>query len=560
MSHMDRKWWKEAVGYQIFPRSFKDTTGDGNGDIRGIIEKLDYLKNLGINMIWICPFYKSPMDDNGYDISDYFDINPLYGQLDDFKELVKEAHERGIKIIADLVMNQTSDEHAWFMEARKSKDNPYREFYIWQDGKKDKDGNEIAPTNWASFFGGSAWKKDEVTGQYFMKIFSDKMPDLNWESQKLRRAMYDMATWWLELGVDGFRVDAISHLVRDTSFTDAKNPNNEKYVMDTDKFSNREGLHDIIKEFNKEVLSKYDCMTVGEVGGQAGIEHGYKYAGFDSNEFNMVFNFDHNFAWSDKRKFDLVKVKREFNKWATMYGIGWNPLYWLNHDHPRIISHFGNDDMKWRGYSAKGLATALYFMWGTPFIYQGEEIGMSNYPFKKQEDFQDVSARNAFTFGLQEGKTEAQIVAEQAPTTRDNAKIMMQWDSSENAGFSTAKPWYNVHPEYKEVNVEAQIADPDSILNYYTKVNYLRRFSDYKDLIVYGTYTQLLEEDELVYAYIRELNGKKLLIIVNMFEEETTVNLDYDVVEWVIGNYTDKPTACKKLALRPYEAVVFEIK
>lgn len=554
---MEKKWWMEAIGYQIYLKSFYDSNGDGIGDIQGIIQKLDYLKDLGVNLLWLCPFYKSPMDDNGYDVSDYYDVDSMFGKLDDIKELISEAHRRDIKIVSDLVLNHTSDEHEWFIEARKDVNNPYRDYYIWADGRLNSKGNEIEPTNWASFFGGSCWKKDEKTGQYYMKIFSDKMPDLNWKNENVRKEIYKMANWWLDLGIDGFRVDAVSHLSKG-EFVDSDMEANP-YAEDWGRYSNLPKLHDYLKEFNKEVLSKHDVMTVGEVGGGATCTDALKYSGSSANEFNMVFNFDHNWCHNEKG-IDLLNLKKVFNKWQIdMFGKAWNPLYWLNHDHPRVLSHYGNVEKEYRNLSGKMLATALYFMWGTPFIYNGEEIGMTNYPFKNLNDFNDVAIINNYKFAKEEGKSERQYIREQSIRSRDNARTPMQWDDSEYAGFSTHRPWFNINPNYKDVNVSSQINDDSSILSYYKKINYLRRFSEYKDVIVYGKYQLIDENNEYVYSYIREYENKKLLVITNFFNEKVKVSYNYQIKNNVMSNYDHVYTDLIKLILRPYEAIVFEI-
>jgi glycosidase len=564
---MQKKWWMEAIGYQIYPKSFYDSNNDGIGDLKGITMKLDYLKELGVNMLWLCPFYKSPMDDNGYDVSDYYQIDPMFGSMEDMKELIDEVHKRDMHIVADLVLNHTSDEHPWFMEARKSVDNPYRDYYIWQKPKVNEKGEEVEPTNWASFFGGSAWRKDEVTGEYFMKIFSNKMPDLNWRNEELRKEMYKMTNWWLDLGIDGFRVDAVAHIER-APFEDSEPESNEKYVGDWAKFSNLPKVHDYLKELNKETFGKHDVMTVGEVGGGATPEDALKYAGYDSNEFNMVFNFDHNWCNNtfeigsiDEIETNLKQLKETFSKWQNgLYGKGWNPLYWLNHDHPRVVSMYGNTD-EYHRESATMLPTALYFMWGTPFIYQGEEIGMTNYTFTKYGELNDVANRHRYEEEVLKGhEPEDKFYAYMGVRSRDNSRTMMQWDDSEYAGFSKEKPWYVVNENYKTINVKDQLADENSILNYYKKVNHLRRDSEYKDLIVYGTYKQLRMSHKHAYAYIREHEGRKLLVVTNFFKEPTRISiLGHKVKSVVLSNYDEPKTRLWNLKLRPFEAIVFEI-
>ena len=564
MSFYEKKWWKEAIGYQIYLRSFKDSNDDGIGDIPGIIEKLDYLKELGVNLLWICPFYKSPMDDNGYDVSDFYDISEDYGTLEDAKRLIHEAKLRGIRIIADLVMNQTSDEHPWFIESRKSKDNPYRDYYIWQKGKI-VNGVEVEPTNWASFFGGSCWQKDTLTGEYYMKIFSNKMPDLNWANPNVRKGMFDMAKFWLDLGIDGFRVDAVAHIARSNELEDSTMESTSKYKPDWRKFSNLPKLHDYLKEFNQEVLTKYDVMTVGEVGGGALPSEAIDYAGLHSNELNMVFNFDHNWCnnvWDLKNPDDAVvtnlsHMKDMFEKWQkNLYGKAWNPLYWLNHDQPRVMSQYGN--LNKRILSGSMLATALYFMWGTPFIYQGEEIGMTNYPFKTIDDFNDVSVKNSYNIAVSEGQDKDRFIGFTAHRSRDNARTPVQWKNAPYGGFSNVKPWFHVNPNYVSINVEDEQKNPDSLLNYYKKVLALRKNPEYLDTFVYGTYDQVLRQDTKVYGYIRKYN-QSILVITNFFDVTVDVKLDYSIKQVLLSNYKETDYDLKHLHLRPYESFVVEL-
>lgn len=567
MSFLERKWWKEAIGYQIYLRSFYDSNGDGIGDINGIIEKLDYLKDLGVDLLWICPFYKSPMDDNGYDVSDFYDISPDYGTMDDAKRLISEAKKRGIRIIADLVMNQTSDEHEWFMESRKSVDNPYRDYYIWQKGKI-VDGKEVEPTNWASFFGGSCWQKDEITGEYYMKIFSKKMPDLNWANPNVRKSMFDMAKFWLDLGIDGFRVDAVAHIARSKTFEDSTMESNDKYKPDWRKFSNLPELHDYLKEFNQAVLKDYDVMTVGEVGGGALPMEAIDYAGLNRDELNMVFNFDHNWCnnvWdlrdpNEKVVTNLPHLKDMFEKWQTnLYGKAWNPIYWLNHDQPRVMSQYGNVEK--RVLSGSMLATALYFMWGTPFIYQGEEIGMTNYPFKTIEDFNDVSVKNSYHLACVEGNEDKdRYIGFTAHRSRDNARTPVQWKNAPYGGFSNVEPWFHVNPNYPTINVEDEMKDPNSLWHYYKKVLNLRKHSSYKDTFVYGTYKQVLRDDEEIYGYVRK-NKDTILVITNFFDITKTVSVDgFSVEEVLLSNYESEDVNLESLTLRPYESLVLKVK
>ncbi len=567
---MERKWWKEAVGYQIYPKSFNDTNGDGIGDIRGIINKLDYLHHLGVNLVWICPIYKSPMDDNGYDVSDYFDIAPEFGTLEDVKELIAEAKKRNIRLVMDLVLNHTSDEHPWFVEACQSKDSQYRDYYIWQEGKTNEAGEAVEPTNWASFFTPSCWEKDEMTDEYFMHIFSRKMPDLNWSNEAMRRELYKMVQWWLDLGIDGFRVDAIAHIDRDWSFKDSTEEQNRvgNYIQDWNKFSNLPKVHDYLKEFNQEVLSKYDIFTVGEVGGGADCQEALKYTSDEAKELNAAFTFDHcwfnnGFDSLDKdwdNTVDLVGLKKVFAQWQTgLYGKAWNPLYWLNHDHPRVMSQYGKAD----GYhkeSGKMLATTLHFMWGIPFIYNGEEIGMTNANYENFEDYRDVATVEKIQLLLEQGHDEALIRRHISVTSRDNARTPMQWDDSANAGFTTGTPWINVNKNYKDINVASQLNDETSLFNHYRKVIDLRLNSEYKDVIVYGNYHLLAAYDESVYAYTRTFEGRTLCVVSNFFETKTSISLPLTASTIILSNYDDSSMNLNDLVLRPFESIVFEIK
>ncbi len=559
-----KKWWMESVGYQIYIKSFFDANNDGIGDLNGITEKLEYLHLLGVNLIWITPFYDSPMDDNGYDVRDYFSIAKEYGSMDDFKKLLKKAHQLGIKVILDFVLNHTSDEHAWFMESRKSVDNPYRDYYIWQKPKMI--GNQMKePTNWGSFFGGSAWKFDPITNEYYMKIFSDKMPDLNWNNPKVLDSMVDVGKWWLDLGIDGFRIDAVSHLDRapfeDSTFS-------KDIVLDWFKFSNLPKTHVYLNQMYEKLFKPYDAFAIGEVGGQAGIEQAIKYARFGSNELSMVFNFDHN--WHNNihdildlkdLKVDVVGLKKTLNRWQeTFKDIGWLPLNWLNHDQPRLVSHYGN--INYHSASAKMLATIMYMSRGTPFIYQGEEIGMTNYPFKDPSEFNDISTITGYKNWIKsEPDKKDYIFKKMAMTSRDHPRTMMQWSPTDFAGFSKVKPWFNVNPNYISINVFDQMADENSIWSYYQKLISLRRFSSYKDVIIYGTYQMIEIEHPSLFIYKRAFNGQKLLIIGSF----DTNNVTYDLTNYPIGyilisNYPDTKIEHKHITLRPYETIVYEVK
>lgn len=562
---MQKKWWMESVGYQIYPKSFYDHNDDGIGDLKGIIAKLDYLNDLGVNLLWICPFYDSPMDDNGYDVRNYFDVSEAFGTMEDVHELIKEAHQRNIKIVLDYVLNHTSDEHPWFIESRKNKDNPYRDYYIWHDGKI-VDGQKVEPTNWGSFFGGSAWAYDETSDAYYMKIFSPKMPDLNWKNQAVQEAMIKVAKTWLDWGVDGFRIDAVSHLDR-APFEDAIAKPGEKYPLDWYKFSNLPKVHDYLKTLNKEVFSVYDCVAIGEVGGSASIEAGLTYSAFDSQELSMVFNFDHNWCnnldqviSAKKLKTHVKDLKNVFNGWQQAFATkGWLPLNWLNHDQPRLMSQYG--DYKYPLASGKMLATALHFMRGTPFIYQGEEIGMTNFPFDDVSQFNDVSSIASYRYHLeQEPDDPVKALKKTALRSRDNPRTAMQWSKEAYAGFSAVKPIPLVNPNYKKINVENQLKDQNSLFHHYRKLIQLRRFSQYHDIITWGTFEMLDTSDEL-YVYLRRYDDDTLLVVNSFSRKKQTFNLaGFDVLDVIISNQKTYEIKQKTLHLKPYESIVFKVK
>ena len=562
---MSNEWWKKEIAYQIYPKSFKDSNGDGIGDLRGIIEKLDYLEDLGVTLLWLCPIYKSPMDDNGYDVSDFFDVDPVFGTLDDARQLIAEAHKRDIKVVLDLVLNHTSDEHAWFMESRSSVDNPKRDYYIWQKGKVDQDGTLLPPNNWGSFFEGSAWNYDKQTNEYYMKIFSNKMPDLNWDNPKLREEMYHVARYWLDLGVDGFRVDAIAHLARDLSFEDSPLPLTIHGVApDWSKFSNRPELFTYINEFHDKVLSQYDCMTVGEVGGGAKLEAGLGYAAYDARAFNMAFNFDH--CWEVNRVLDpetskmknvtrVKDLKRIFNYWIEgMNQKGWLPQYWLNHDHPRVISQYG-DPVHYHRESGSMLGSVLLTLPGTPFIYNGEEIGMTNVDYTDVNDFNDVWVKNNVK-KLLEHDTMENVMDQLRRTSRDNARTPMQWSSAPYAGFSKVKPVQKEISNYTEINVEKQRSEPNSILKAYQKLIHLRRFSEYSDVLVFGQFELVQAEHEDVFAYDRYNENKRVRIIANF--RPFTVKFDTPEGKTIFTNYERDYSV--GLELKPFEVIIIELK
>ncbi|RIV12214.1 glycoside hydrolase family 13 protein [Priestia flexa] len=552
---MEKKWWKEAVAYQIYPRSFKDSNGDGIGDIQGVISKLDYLKDLGVDVIWICPIYQSPNDDNGYDISDYQDIMNDFGTMADFDELLEEVHKRDMKLIMDLVINHTSDEHPWFVEARSSKDNSYRDYYIWHEGN---DGNE--PNNWESIFNGSAWEFDDETEEYYLHVFSKKQPDLNWENKAVREELYNMVNWWLDKGIDGFRVDAISHIKKVPGFPDLPNPEGLDYVPSFEGHMNRPGIQEHLSELKEETFAKYDIMTVGEANGVT-WDDADEWVGAKNGKFDMIFQFEHMGLWDkgESEPLDLVEFKTILTNWQkglAQIG-GWNALYLENHDHIRSINKFGS--MKYREESAKCLAALYFLMQGTPFIYQGQELGMTNVKFNSIEDYNDVGMVNYYRIQREKGQNHEEIMKVIWETGRDNSRTPMQWNRTTNAGFSTGTPWMKVNPNYVDINVEQQLSDEESILNFYKKLVTLRK---QHEVFVYGTYDLLLENHPAIYAYTRTLDDKKVIIICNVSSKEQEFKLPKEVKtneeELLIHNYqVATEETIQEFTLRPYETRVY---
>ena len=556
---MNKTWWKESVVYQIYPRSFCDSNGDGIGDLKGIQSKLDYLKELGINVIWMSPVYKSPNDDNGYDISDYQDIMTEFGTMEDFDELLAAAHERGIRIVMDLVVNHTSDEHPWFIESRSSKENPKRDYYIWRDAV---DGHE--PNNWGSAFSGSAWEWDEKTQMYYLHCFSKKQPDLNWENPKVRDDVFAMMDWWCRKGIDGFRMDVISMISKKDGLPDVPTDGG-LYGNCMYGTCNGPHVHEYLQEMNQRVLSKYDLMTVGECAGVT-IEEAKKYANAEGTELNMVFQFEHTSLDSGtmdkwcKKPIPLQELKANLSKWENeLEGKAWNSLYFCNHDQPRIVSRLGDDSP----LSAKCIATVLHMMQGTPYVYQGEELGMTNCPFGSIENYRDLESINAYHELTEAGLRQPEELLECiAYKSRDNARTPMQWNSSKNGGFTEGTPWIMVNPNYKEINAEQEMADPDSVFHYYQHLIALRRSSSWSDIIVYGHYELLAPENPQVFAYTREYKGRKLLVICNLSSEKVSFEIP-DSVSWtqadrLIGNYEHQELA-RKTELRPWEAEVWAV-
>ncbi len=555
---MSRTWWKESVVYQIYPRSFMDSNGDGIGDINGIRQKLDYLKELGVDVLWISPMLESPGDDNGYDISDYRRILSEFGTMEEYELLLKEAHEKGLKILMDLVVNHTSDEHPWFIESRKSADNPYRDYYIWKPGK---DGRE--PNNWGSCFGGSAWEYNKETGMYYLHSFSKKQPDLNWDNPKVRDAVFDMMDWWCRKGIDGFRMDVISMISKDPAFPDGE-VTNGLYGNSGPYCCNGPRVHEYLKEMNKKVLSHYDIMTVGETSGVT-VEEAKKYAGYNTDELNMVFQFEHVEIgdgpigkWTTKR-FDFMELKKILAKWQTeLEGTAWNSIFWGNHDQPRAVSRFGNDEGKYREVSAKMLATCLLTLKGTPYIYQGDELGMTNAYFPDMSYYRDIESLHAFR-----EFTEAGLISEKEMLeclkcrSRDNARTPMQWDDTRNAGFTQGTPWISVNPNYEHINVKEEMGNDDSVWNYYRRMIRVRKAE--KGLI-YGSFTLLEPENKQVFAYTREYGGVSYMIACNFTREDAAIHVPEEFAEGgqrLISNYGAENSA-KMGSLRPYEALILK--
>lgn len=558
-------WWKEAVVYQIYPISFQDSDGDGKGDLCGILSRLDYLCELGIDVIWICPVYKSPNHDNGYDISDYYAIMDEFGTMDDFDELLRKAHERGIRIMMDLVLNHTSDEHPWFTESRSSKDNPKRDYYIWRAGK-----NGGYPNNWESYFSGSVWKYDKLTDEYYMHLYSEHQPDLNWENEEMVGELYRMVEWWLKKGVDGFRFDAIAHIVKAEGLPDADNPDKREWVRAYQFFSNLEQVHDLLRMLNEKLLMRYPLMTVGETSG-LGPEQALDYVGDQRHELNMVFQFEHMFIdaegqgtekW-DPKPWTLVELKKIMTNWQTVLHLeGWNANYLNNHDQPRAVSRFGNDG-KYRVESAKMLATFTHMLEGTPYIFQGEEIGMTNITYSSIDDYRDVETLNYYEQQRKIGKPEEEIMAAIWKKSRDNARTPMQWNADHAAGFTDGDPWIKINDNYTHINVEAERSNPDSIFHYYRKLIALRK---QHEVIVYGEYKLLLPLDTELYVFTRTLGQEYLLVILNFFDRNPVFHwpeeegYPADKAELLLSNY--EPVSGENvhdLQLRPYEVRVYKL-
>jgi len=558
MMAQSKDWWKHAVVYQVYPRSYQDSNGDGIGDLPGLTQRLPYIKKLGADVIWLNPIYKSPDKDNGYDIADYKSIQPAYGTMADFDELLATAHKLGLKILMDLVVNHTSDQNEWFKESRKSRDNKYSDYYVWRD---PVDGHE--PNNWGSYFNGPAWTYDENRKQYYLHLFAPGQPDLNWENPEVRETVFDVMRFWLDKGVNGFRMDVINLISKPEGLPDAPNPEHAKYANVEPFVSDGYRLNEFLQEMNRKVLSKYDdIMTVGEMPGST-PQDATEYTGFDTNELNMIFQFQHvSLAgnpdkrlgkWNDQ-PIPLSDLKNALSRWeVALNGKGWNSLYWNNHDQPRAVSRFATDDPKYRVLAAKMLGTTLHMMQGTPYVYEGEELGMTNVHYQKLSQYEDLESINAYHEYVDQekllpGDTMLKYLSNMS---RDNARTPMQWDESANAGFSTATPWFDLNPNYPEINAKDALADQHSVFYYYQKLIALRHKSD---LIVYGDYEEVAADDKDVFSYKRHYNGQTLLVMSNFSNHE--VNRDYGQTKadrLVIGNYNDDEGE----TLRPYESKVY---
>lgn len=550
---MHRKWWKEAVAYQVYPRSFNDSNNDGIGDLPGVIEKLDYLKDLGIDVIWLSPMYQSPNDDNGYDISDYRAIMDEFGTMEDFDRLLKEVHHKGMRLILDLVVNHTSDEHPWFIESKSSKDNPKREWYIWKDPKED--GSE--PNNWESIFNGLTWEYDELTNQYYFHLFSKKQPDLNWDNPEVRNAVFEMMNWWFDKGIDGFRVDAITHIKKTFEAGDLPLPKGKSYAPAFDVDMNQPGIQPWLQEMKDKSLSQYDIMTVGEANG-VNPDNAKEWVGEEEGKFNMIFQFEHLGLWSTgDSKFDVKSYKTILNRWQkSLEDVGWNALFIENHDQPRRVSTWGDDKQYWYE-SATSHAVTYFLQQGTPFIYQGQEIGMTNYPFDSIETFNDVAVKNEYNIVKAQGGDVNALLNKYKMENRDNSRTPMQWDQSTNGGFTNGTPWFPVNPNYKTINVEQQIHDPQSILQFYKDLIQLKK-SD--EIYTYGQFNLVDEYNPNLFAYTRTLNSKKVLVVGNLTDQVSKLNVPYLIEneqQVMLHNYSSHVIDFDKI--QPYEAFVIKV-
>jgi oligo-1,6-glucosidase len=547
----DRKWWKEAVVYQIYPRSFKDSNGDGIGDLKGITQKLDYIESLGVDAIWLNPIYSSPNDDNGYDISDYRNIMKDFGTMADFDALLKGMHQRGIKLVMDLVVNHSSDEHEWFKQARSSRTNPYRNYYHWWPAEKGK------PTPRWSFFdvNSDAWKYDSISNSYYLHYFSSKQPDLNWENAKVRQEVKEIMKFWLDKGIDGFRMDAFQYVAKDTTWAELP----EGYSKNINKYYGmRPGLHDYLQELNKEVMSKYDIMTVAEGAGST-LQDAHELVDPERYELNMAYHFEGMGYNNYPNGFSQVEFKKNYSRWDSAFAKnGWLSIYLANHDQPRMVSRLGNDSSKFRTVSSKLLTTFILSMRGTPYYYNGDELGMTNIKFEKIEDYQDVSTHNAYKGLIERGGDVKKFLKDQQFQARDNSRTPFQWNNSTNAGFSTGAPWLKTNPNFSTVNVEDENKDLNSTLNYFRKMIRLRKNNP---VLVYGAYHLLAPNDTQVYAYTRKLEGETLLVLLNFSCTDAFFGVDhmYDSKNILINNYNELNISNKKITLKPYQAVIIRL-
>lgn len=556
---MADKWWQNSVVYQIYPQSFKDSNQDGLGDFRGIMEKLPYLEKLGVDVLWLNPIFASPLVDNGYDISDYYSINPMYGTLEEFQSLLAAAHQRKIKIILDLVVNHTSDQHAWFQASKKDRANPFSDFYIWKDPKPDGS----APTNWGSTFGGPAWEYEESRGQYYLHCFAKEQPDLNWENLAVRKAIYEMMRYWFELGIDGFRMDVISLISKDPAYPDAPAtlPYTKSYYIGA---SNGPKVHEYLHEMNQEVLADYDVMTVGETPNTSSSQ-AQLYTFPEREELDMVFHFDHMHLdygkygkFSDIR-FKLSDLKRVLSEWQDQLATGWNSLYWSNHDQPRAVTRFG-DEGQYRKESSKMLGTLLHMMKGTPYIFQGEELGMKNVPFDSMQQYQDIETKYFYEEMKAAGESDDYLKRAIYLKSRDNARTPMPWDGSETSGFSEAEPWIAYSPDNREINVEQALKDPDSVFYHYQHLIRLRK--DYP-IIVHGSYRLVNADDSVIYSYVREYQNQRLLVICSFSDQKVNYTLPTEFQgvksQLLSNNYSADSfqPLDQALELQPYQAVVY---
>lgn len=565
---MQEPWWKESVVYQVYPRSFMDSDGDGIGDLRGIIRKLDYLHDLGVDVLWVSPFYRSPMVDNGYDVSDFRDVDPMFGTLADVDELIDQLHRRGMKLVIDMVLNHTSDQHPWFVESRSSVGNDKRDWYWWRPPREGMEPGDAGaePTNWRSYFSERAWELDETTGQYYLHLFTRQQPDLNWENPEVRQELYAMLRWWLDRGVDGFRLDVINLVSKRLPLLDGRPIGHGGLGNGAPFFENGPRIHEFLQEMHREVIAPSDkvLMTVGEILG-ASLEEAKLYTDPNRRELDMVFQFEHVTLDQDPddkfapRPTSLVALKSSLGRWQeAMAEVGWNSLYWNNHDQPRAVSRFGSDDPAYRELSAKLLGTVLHLHHGTPYVYQGEELGMTNYRFESIEDFRDVDSLNYYLFATSAGTPEEKILAGMAAASRDNGRSPMQWDDRQNAGFTDGDPWMPVNPNYTEINAAAQVNDPESVFSHYRKLIRLRHDMP---VIAYGAFHMLLPDHEQLYAFTRRLDAVALLVVANFGEEDLEVDLPeaeaWSAAELLSTNYPGDEVASGPGTLRPWEARIY---